>query len=108
MTIRLVEYPLETGGNVLVAVEQLVPQMTPAAAGGQVAAKARETFESALDSIGPVIDAIFTRIDKLAKAPDTCEVEFGITFGVEGKAVIVAGTSTANFKLKLGWNLGGG
>lgn len=103
MEARLVEYETEEGGSVLIVVEDLVPGMVPASAAGKVAAVAGRTFEAAIESLMPVTEAVAKRFRSLEEPPDICEIEFGITFGMEGRAIIAAGTASANFKVKVTW-----
>jgi hypothetical protein len=102
---RLVEFPLQDGGSVLVQVDE-------AAAGGpvtrglgdrHVTAQAAQTFEQAIARVQPAAQALISRLRALADAPDEVGVEFGLELSAEAGAFIAAASSTANFKVTLTW-----
>src|SRR5829696_5395809 len=81
---RLVEYELESGGSVLVEVDEdhlgaLADELVPAASPGELAAKAGQSFEQALASIKAVAKAIDAQVRSMTDPPDEASVEFGIT-----------------------------
>jgi hypothetical protein len=53
---RLIEFPLEEGGSIMVEVDEPAPEggvVRAAAKPGEIAAKAGQTFEAALERISP-------------------------------------------------------
>jgi Trypsin-co-occurring domain 1 len=103
---RLVEFPLQDGGSVLV-------QVNEAAAGGQVTrglgdryvtAQAAQTFEQAISRVQPAAQALLAQLRALADAPDEVGVEFGLELSAEAGAFIAAASTSANFKVSLTWH----
>ena len=79
---RLVEFPLEGGGSVIVDVTD-----TPSPTGGEVTrgfrpgnltVEAGETLDGAFSRIQPVATAIVAKLREVADAPDEIQVEFGV------------------------------
>src|SRR5215207_11203438 len=104
----MLEYPLENGGSILVAVE---PESGPATRGWgedrsrRIAEQATETFEAALGKVRSAADAMLTSLSGLTSAPDEMTVEFAIQLNAEvgGGVCIATLGSTANFKIALKW-----
>jgi hypothetical protein len=102
---RVVEFPLDQGGSILVEVDDGTPKPGPVrgAGPGEVVAKANQTFEAALDRIKPAASAIIERLRDLASPPDTVGVEFGIKMSAEAGAVLASAGVEANYKVTLTW-----
>ncbi len=101
---KLVEFPLEDGGTILVEVD--VPEemgMVPAARGLDVSDKARQTFEAAMDKVRPAAQVIIGKLRTLHDPPDEIEVEFGLKMSAEAGAIFAAGGVEANYKVTLTW-----
>ena len=101
---QLVEFPLEDGTTILVEVD--APEeggMVPAARGGEVVAKAQQTFENALETIRPAARAIVAKLRALHDPPDEIEVAFGLKMSAEAGAFIAAAGVKANYKITLTW-----
>jgi hypothetical protein len=104
---RLVEFPTESGENILVEVEDLE------AAGGttrrglstsSVVERAQTSFEDALDTAQPVASGLIGKLRGIADPPDEVQVEFGLSLSANVGAVLVAGASAgANYKVTLKW-----
>ena len=101
---RLLEFPLDDGGSVTVEVDE--PEaafgMTRAARPGELAAKAGQTFESAIEKVKPAVKDIMTTLRDLNQ-PDEIEVEFGLKMTAEAGAIFAAAGMEANFKVTLKW-----
>jgi hypothetical protein len=105
---RLVEFPLEGGGSVLVQVETDAAGPVTRGPGDRrdrhaVAEQARQTFEQAVARVQPAAQALVSRLRALADAPEEIGVEFGLELSAEAGAFIAAASSTANFKVTLTW-----
>lgn len=102
---RLIEFPLEDGGSILVQVDEPVPEgaVVKAARPGEIAAKAAQTFESALEKLKPAATAIISKLRGLADPPDEIEVEFGLTLNAEAGAFVAAAGAEANYTVTLTW-----
>ena len=102
---RLVEFPLQDGNSVLAEVDEPMPEgVVKAARPGEVAAKAKETLEDALDKIQPAAQAIIAKLRGLPDAPDEIGVEFGIKLSAEAGAFIASAGVEANYKVTLKWS----
>jgi hypothetical protein len=102
---QLIEFPLEEGGSIVVEVD--VPEQeggsVHAARPGEIAAKAEQTFEAALERIKPAAGAIIGKLRGLSDPPNEMEVEFGLKLSAEAGAVIAAAGAEANYKVVLKW-----
>lgn len=103
---QLVEFPLESGGSILVQ----GPDNDFAAVtrgfreqGAQVTERAQESFERVIGRIGPAADALLASLTELVHSPDEVLVEFSVQLSAEAGAVIASLGSTANFKVALKW-----
>jgi len=103
---RLVEFPLEDGGSILVEVEEaerpgMVPAATRSAKG--VPEKAQQTFEAALEKVRPAAAVIIKKLRALHDQPDEVEVEFGLKMDAKAGAMLAAAGVEANYKVTLTW-----
>lgn len=103
---RLVEFPLEEGGTILVEVEsEEGAGMVPAARGGErsVTERARQSFEEAWEKVRPAAAAIVGKLRTLHDPPDKVEVTFGLKMDAEAGAILASAGMEANFKVTLTW-----
>ena len=101
---HLVEFPLEGSGSVLVEVDDTqAGRVARGTRPGEVAEKANQTFEAALDKIKPAAQAIITQLRGLNDEPDEVSVEFGIKLSAEAGAFIASAGVEANYKVSLKW-----
>ena len=101
---RLIKFPLQDGGSVIVEVDEPTPEgVIRAACPGEVVAKAKETLEDALDKIQPAAQAIIAKLRGLPDAPDEIGVEFGIKLSAQAGAFIASAGVEANYKVTLKW-----
>ena len=103
---RLIEFPLQEGGSILVEVDEPEPEggVVKAARPGEVVARAKETLEEALDKIQPAAQSVITKLRGLHDAPNEIEVEFGIKLSAEAGAFIASAGVEANYKVTLKWS----
>jgi len=103
--MQVVEFPVETGGTLLVRVADQP-------AGGatvrglrtqQVIEQADRTFEKALQTVREVARGVLGQLEGLAVMPAEVTVEFGIELTASTGAVLVAAGSTAQLKVGLTW-----
>ena len=100
----VIEFPVDAGGCLLVqADEDDLPGSLELATlrPGEVAVRARESVEAAIDQIKPAINAVTSRLT--AMAADEVAVEFGIVLGAETGAIIAKGTAEVHFTVTLTW-----
>ena len=104
---RMIEVPLESGGSILMEVELDESEqqgMVPAARPGEMAAKAKQTFEEALEQIKPGADVIVEKLRAMSSQPDEIEITFGLEMSANAGAFIAASGVEANFTVLLRWN----
>jgi hypothetical protein len=111
---RLVEFPLENGGTILVEMSEVATD-SPAIRGlhrgvpaGPIAEQAQHTFEEAIARVQPAAQSLIRRLRSLSDAPDEVLVEFGLDLHAEAGAFIAAASAGANFKVTLAWRQDGG
>ena len=105
---RLVEFPLEEGGSVLVEVDD-VASSGPATRGlrdQRVTETAQQSFEQAVSHVQPAANALLVRLRSMADAPDEVVVEFGLQLSAEAGAFIASASSSATFTVSLTWRRG--
>jgi hypothetical protein len=102
---RLVEFPLQDGGSVLVQVDEAAAGSVTRGLGDHrtVAEQARLTFEDAISRVQPAAQSLISRLRALADAPDEVGLEFGLELSAEAGAFIASASSTANFRVTLTW-----
>ncbi|WP_293338114.1 CU044_2847 family protein [Microcoleus sp. CAWBG58] len=100
---RIVEFPLENGDSILVEVDDSTPTDSRIGLGNKVTKTAQKTFESALDKIKPVANAILTKVRSLNEPADEVEVKFGIKMSAELGAVVASGSTEVNYEITLKW-----
>ncbi len=100
---RIVEFPLESGSSILVEVDE--PALSDDRIGlrDEVAQTAQKTFESALDTVKPLANAIMTKVRSLNQPADEVEVKFGVKMSAELGAVIASGNAEVNYEITLKW-----
>lgn len=106
---RLVEYPLEDGGVVLIQVEQTSPSEATRGLrerAGEVAQRSSQTFEEATSRITPAAQGLIGRLQELEPPPDEIGLEFGIQLTAEAGAFVATVAAEANFKVSLTWRNG--
>ena len=102
---RLIQFPLQEGGSILVEVDEPEPEggVVRAARPGEIAARAGQTLEDALEKIKPAAQAIIANLRGLHDAPDEVGVEFGIKLSAAAGAFIASAGVEANYKVTLKW-----
>jgi hypothetical protein len=104
--VALLEYPLENGGSILVAVEA---EYAPVTRGWgedrsrQIAEKATETFEAAVANVRSAADAMLASLSGLKSTPEEITVEFAVQLTAGAGVCIATLGSSANFKIALKW-----
>jgi hypothetical protein len=101
---RLVRFPLEDGGSIVVEVDEAVAGPVRAAKPGEVIATAGETFERAVAGLRPVVEVILRQLRDLG--PETVTVELGVKFGGEAGVILAKSTVEAACKVTLAWKKG--
>ncbi|MEV0800573.1 CU044_2847 family protein [Kribbella sp. NPDC050281] len=102
------EYPLDSGGSVLVAVEKTTADGVVTRGWGEdrpvrVAEQANQTFESAVAKVRPAADALLASLSGLQSKPSEITIEFAIQLTAEAGVCIATLGASANFKIALKW-----
>jgi hypothetical protein len=106
---RLIEFPLESGGTIVVETDEPVAGgVGRAGRDGEIAEKAANTFESTLDRLQPLTGALIDRLQDLARQPDQIEVQFGVKLSGSLGAIIASASGEANYSVKLTWKRASG
>jgi len=102
---RLIEFPLEDGSSIIIEVneEDTEDSIVQAARPGEIAARASQTFEAALEKVRPAAGAVVSKLRSLKDTPDEISVEFGLKLNAEAGAVVAAAGVEANYKVTLKW-----
>jgi hypothetical protein len=102
---RLIEFPLEEGGSVVVEVaESELPEgPVRAARTGEVAAKATQSFEAALARVRPAAEGIIANLRSISVPPAEIEVEFSIKLSAAAGAFIASAVGEAHYRIHLKW-----
>ena len=97
---RLVEFPLQEGGSVVVQIDEPDIGGSVRAARGDTIEQAKETLEDALDKVLPAARNVVEKLQSMR--PNEIEVTFGISLSFKAGAFITAGTD-ANFGVTVRW-----
>jgi hypothetical protein len=105
MAGRLVEFPLEQGGTILVEVADAPSdgRVTRGLRPDGLAEHTEHSFEQAISRIQPAASALIAKLRAIPQAPDEINVEFGVELSAEAGAFIASASTTANFKVSLMW-----
>ena len=100
---RLVEFPLEEGGSILVQIDEPESGGTVRAGREETIEQARETFEEALNKVLPAAKSVVEQLRRMGSKPDEIEVTFGINLSTQAGAFIASATAQANFGVAVRW-----
>jgi len=103
---RLVEFPLDQGGSVLIEVDEPPAGPTMRGLGKDRAAlveKADETFENATAAVTPAARSLLARLRSIEDPPDEIGIEFGVQLSAQTGAFIASVAAEANFKVSMTW-----
>jgi hypothetical protein len=109
--METVEFPLESGGRLLVRVEDTDGYGGVVTRGGRVAAsleRAEDTFEAALGTIEVVAAGVLGKLSQLATVPSEVRVDFGLELTARAGAILAAAGTTAQLHVGLTWRPGDG
>ena len=107
---RLVEFPSEDGGSILVEVDDNGPSSGGSGGGtlrssrpADMIERAQVTYEEAFDRIKPATESLIGRMRLLPDPPDEIFVEFGIKLSAAAGAILASASADAQFTLRLTW-----
>jgi len=108
---RLVEFPLEQGGSVLVEIDEAAngPVMRGLAKDrSTVAEQTGKTFEQATAAVVPAARSLIGRLRDVDDPADEISIEFGVQLSAQTGAFIASAAVGANFKVSMTWRGGTG
>jgi hypothetical protein len=101
---RLISYPLESGGYVVIEVEEGAGRaVTRGLHASDVIETVGNSFEAAIEAIRPAAVAVASKLRNFADAPEDVEVEFGLKFAGQAGAFIASASTEAQFRVKMVW-----
>lgn len=103
---RLVEFPLDQGGSVLIEIDE--PPVGPTTRGlgkdrSSMVEEADKTFEEATAAVTPAARSLITRLQSIEDPPDEVGIEFGVQLSAQTGAFIASVAAAANFRVSLTW-----
>jgi hypothetical protein len=103
---ELVQFSLKNGATLFVEVEQ--PRgggLKPVAREtGEIAVKAKKTFEEAMKNLEPMITSIKEQLDAANQPADEVEVKFGVKLSSEVGAILASVGGEITYEITLKWN----
>jgi hypothetical protein len=109
MVKRLVEFPLEQGGSVVVEIDG--PPDGPVMRGlgkdhSSLAERTDKTFEQATASVAPAARSLMKRLRSSEDPPDEIGINFGVQLSAQSGAFIASVAAEANFTVSMTWRRG--
>ena len=106
MVKRLVEFPLEQGGCVLIEIDE--PPAGPVMRGlgkdhPTLAERTDQTFEEATASVTPAARSLIARLRSIEDPPDEIGINFGVQLSAQSGAFIASVAAAANFTVSMTW-----
>jgi hypothetical protein len=106
---RLVEFPLDQGGNVLVEVDE--PPDGPVTRGfgrdrSTLVEQTDKTFEEATAAVTPAARSLIAQLRSMDDAPDEVGIQFGVQLSAQTGAFIASVAAQANFTVSMTWRRG--
>ena len=108
---RLVDFPLEQGGNVLVEVNEASPGQVMRGLGKDrpsIAERTDKTFEEATATVVPAASGLLSRLRAAHDPADEISIEFGVQLSAQTGAFIASAAVEANFRVSMTWRHGTG
>src|SRR5258708_22676648 len=100
---RLVEFPWEEGGSIIVEIDEPETGGTVRAGREDKIEKAGETFEDALNKVLPATKTVVEKLRGMTSKPDEIEVTFGANLSTMAGAFIASASAAANFGVTVRW-----
>jgi hypothetical protein len=102
---RLVEFPLDQGGSVLIEVEE-TPAGGPVTRGigkdrASLVEEADKTFEDATAAVTPAARSLLARLRSIEDPPDEIGIVFGVQLSAQTGAFIASVAAQANFTVSM-------
>ncbi|WDZ87104.1 CU044_2847 family protein [Micromonospora cathayae] len=102
----VVEFALDGGGTVLVAVDT-PPGITPATSADGLVRKVGVSFDRAIGQVRDAASAALGQFRSMADRPDEVEISFGVQLTAEAGAVIARTGVQGQLQVTVRWNRSG-
>lgn len=99
---KIVEFTLPDGSSIFAEVDEPhdgLVGVNPT----EMAVKAQQTFDRALENVKPIASTIIGKLRELNQPADEVEVKFGIKLTAEAGAVIAMAGAEVNYEITLKW-----
>lgn len=106
---RLVEFPLEHGGSVLVEVDESPAGSVMRGLGRDaptLAERTDKTFEEATSAVTPAAESLIAQLRSISNPPAEIVIEFSVQLSAQTGAFIASASAAANFKVSMTWRSG--
>jgi hypothetical protein len=100
---RLVEFPLEDGGTMLVEIDETESGSLVRASLSEKIVKAQQTLEKSLENVKPAARYIIQQVRQIPDAPDEVQITFGLKLSADAGAVLASAGAEANYTVTLKW-----
>jgi len=100
---NLVKFPLESGGSIYLEMAEKEGESGLVKAARGLPEESTESFESAINSLSPIANAIISKLTRVSNPPDEAVVEFGLTLKADAGVVITRIGTEADFNVRLKW-----
>jgi Trypsin-co-occurring domain 1 len=104
---RVVQFPLDDGGSVLVRVSDdpfQAEEVTRGLGGPSgVLGRAQETFEETVSQVLPAAQGLVRRLRSALDSPDEITVEFGVELNAQAGAILASASSAASLRVSVSW-----
>jgi hypothetical protein len=103
---RLVEFPLDQGGSVVIEVDE--PVVGPVTRGlgkdrTALVEAADKSFEDATAAVTPAARSLLARLRSVEDPPDEIGIAFGVQLSAQTGAFIASVAAQANFTVSMTW-----
>ncbi|MFJ7336942.1 CU044_2847 family protein [Streptomyces sp. NPDC101110] len=101
---ELLRVPLESGGSVLVEVDNGPQAVVRVARPGGVVAEATETLERGLESVREAAHAVLGKVADLPRQPDKITLQFGLKLSAEAGVFLAKTAGEGSLTLTMEWD----
>ena len=100
---HLVEFPLQSGGSIVVEVDEPEEAGPSRVARGDKIDKVKENFEEAINKVMPVATSVLEKLKNNMSKPAEVEVTFGIKLSTAVGAILASAAAEANLEVTMRW-----
>jgi hypothetical protein len=103
---RLVEFPLDQGGSIVVEVDEPPAGAVTRGLGkdrSSLVEEADKTFEDATAAVTPAARSLIARLRSIDDPPDEVAIQFGVQLSAQAGAFIASVAAEANFTVSMTW-----